>query len=137
MSLQENVSIVRQAYDNFKTGKIQGILNLVSDNIEWTLPEVPGVPVSGTRHGRNGVADFFGTLSETQEVVTFEPRQFIGQGDTVVALGRYSFRVKASRELFESDWAHVFTIENGKITRFQEFMDTAAIATAHRKAVAA
>jgi ketosteroid isomerase-like protein len=137
MNPQENITTVRQAYENFKTGNIQGILNLVSDNVEWTLPEVQGVPVSGTRHGRSGVADFFATLSETQEVVSFEPRQFVAQGNTVVALGRYAFRVKTSRQQFESDWAHVFAIENGKITKFQEFTDTAAVASAHRKAAAA
>jgi uncharacterized protein len=137
MNPQENVRIAQQAYENFKQGNIQGIVDAVSDKIVWTLPEIQGVPVSGTRRGRNGVTEFFSTLHKTQEVVSFEPRQFVAQGDTVVALGRYSFRVKASRQQFDSDWAHVFTIENGKIVRFQEFTDTAAVAGAYAKAVAA
>jgi ketosteroid isomerase-like protein len=105
--------------------------------VEWELPEVPGVEVSGIRKGRNGVAEFFETLANTQEVVNFEPQQYIAQNDIVVALGRYSFRVKATRQVFDSDWAHVFTIRNGAIVRFQEFTDTAAVARAYRKAAAA
>ena len=137
MNPQDNVKIAQQAYADYEAGNISSLLKLVSDNVEWILPEVPGVAVSGTRHGRDGVADFFRTLNESQEAVIFEPRQFIAQGDKVVVLGHYSFRVKGTRQQFESDWAHVFTILNGQITRFQEFTDTAAVAVAYRKAAAA
>jgi ketosteroid isomerase-like protein len=137
MNPQDNVRIVQQAYERFKNGNIHDLLNLVSDRVEWELPEVPGVEVSGIRKGRNGVAEFFETLANTQEVVNFEPQQYIAQNDIVVALGRYSFRVKATRQVFDSDWAHVFTIRNGSIVRFQEFTDTAAVARAYRKAAAA
>ncbi len=137
MNPQDNVKIAQQAYANFKAGNIPSLLNLVDESVEWILPEVAGVAISGTREGREEVADFFRTLGETQEVISFEPRQFIAQNDQVVALGSYSFRVRATRLQFESDWAHVFTIQNGKITRFQEFADTAAVAFAYRTAAAA
>lgn len=137
MNPQDNVKIAQQAYANFKAGNIPSLLNLVDDSVEWILPEVAGVAISGTREGREEVADFFRTLGETQEVISFEPRQFIAQNDLVVALGSYSFRVRATRQQFESDWAHVFTIQNGRITRFQEFADTAAVAVAYRTAAAA
>jgi ketosteroid isomerase-like protein len=137
MNPQDNVKIAKQAYENYRAGNIPSLLKLVSDNVEWVLPEVPGVAVSGTRQGRDGVTDFFRTLEESQEVISFEPQQFIAQGDKVVVLGRYSFRVKGTRQQFDSDWAHLFTIQNGQITRFQEFTDTAAVAVAYRKAVAA
>jgi uncharacterized protein len=137
MNPQENVKIVQQAYERYKTGNIPSVLELMSDRVEWVLPELAGVPVAGTRHGRDGVADFFSKLSETQQVISFEPLEFIAQGDKVVVLGRYSYRVTSTRQQFDSDWAHVFTIQNGKIVRFQEFTDTAAVAVAYRKAAAA
>jgi ketosteroid isomerase-like protein len=137
MNPQDNVKIAQQAYENFKAGNIPALLNLVADDVEWILPEVAGVAISGTREGRDEVADFFKTLNETQEVIRFEPREFIAQNDQVVVLGSYSFRVKATRQRFESDWAHVFTIQNGHIVHFQEFTDTAAVAVAYRKAAAA
>jgi hypothetical protein len=137
MNPQDNVKIAKQAYEDFKAGNIPSLLNLVSNNVEWILPEVAGVAVSGKRRGRDGVADFFRTLDETQQVISFEPQQFIAQNDQVVVLGRYSFRVKGTRQQFDSDWGHVFTIQNGQITRFQEFTDTAAVAVAYRKVAAA
>ncbi len=136
MNPQENTKIVQQAYENFSNGDIPGLLNLVSENVTWELPEVEGVAVTGTRRGRAGVADFFSQLAATQEVVSFKPAEFIAQGSKVVSLGRYTFTVKASGGQFTSDFAHVFTIENGRITRFQEFTDTLAVANAYRQQAA-
>jgi len=137
MSPQDNSKIVQQAYADFKAGNIPSLLELVSDSVEWILPEVAGVDVSGTRRGRDGVADFFQTLEQSQEVVRFEPREFVAQGDKVVVLGNYTFQVKGTRRQFTSDWAHVFTIQNGKIVRFQEFTDTAAVSNAYQQRAAA
>jgi hypothetical protein len=46
------------------------------------------------------------------------------------SLGRTFARVKSTGKKFDSEWAHVFTIKGGKIKRFQEFYDTAAIVDA-------
>jgi len=137
MSPQDNTKIVQQAYADFKAGNIPSLLELVSDGVEWILPDVAGVDVSGTRRGRAGVADFFKTLDQSQEVVRFESREFVAQGDKVVVLGSYTFRVKGTRRQFTSDWAHVFTLQNGKIVRFQEHTDTAAVAVAYQHQAAA
>jgi uncharacterized protein len=133
MNLQENVKIVQQAYENFKNGNIPALLESMADNVEWELPELEGVPAAGKRQGRNGVADFFAKLSETQQVVNFEPTEFVAQDEKVVVLGHYTWRVTASQGQFTSDWAHVFTVRNGRIERFQEYTDTAAVAAAYKQ----
>ena len=136
MNPQENTKIVQQAYENYRKGNIPAILNLLAENVSWELPEMEGVAVAGRRRGRDGVAGFFAKLAETQEVVSFEPAEFIAQGNKVVVLGRYTYNVKASGGQFTSDFAHVFTIENDHIARFQEFTDTLAVANAYRQQAA-
>ncbi len=96
MNPQENVKIVQQAYEDFKNGNIPALLESMADNVEWELPELEGVPIAGKRQGRDRVADFFATLSETQEVLNFEPTEFVAQGEKVVVLGDYTWRVKAT-----------------------------------------
>jgi ketosteroid isomerase-like protein len=54
-------------------------------------------------------------------------------GDKVVALGHYAWRVKSTGREFGGDFAHVFTMYNGKVKRFHEYMDTAAASAAHRR----
>ena len=79
------------------------------------------------------MGQFFASLVDTQEVQHFDPREFIAQGDKVVALGHYAWRVKSSGREFGGDFAHVFTVHDGKVLRFHEYMDTAAAAAAHRR----
>jgi uncharacterized protein len=135
---EQNTEIAKQAYENFKSGDMAALLGQFSEGIEWQAPLVENVPFATGRHsGRGQVEQFFTRLTDAQDVKTFEPREFIAQGDRVVALGHYSWRVKATGREYEGDWAHVFTIRDGKITGFHEYTDTAAIAAAYQKALSA
>jgi ketosteroid isomerase-like protein len=134
---EDNKAIVEQAYNNFKTGNIEALLNLMSDDITWTLPEMEGVPFGGTRTGRAAVGEFFEAVNGSQEVLSFEPRELIAEGDKVVALGSYSWRVRANGHEFGGDFAHAWTIRDGKAVGFQEYMDTAVGTNAYRKAMSA
>ena len=44
---EQNKAIVQQAYNNFKAGNIDALLNLLSDDIAWDLPEIKNVPFGG------------------------------------------------------------------------------------------
>ncbi len=130
---QENTKLVQQIYEDFKRGDIKALLNLLSVNIEWQLPEIENVPFAGKRRGHEEMGQFFECLVDTQEVQHFDPREFIARGDKVLALGHYAWRVKSTGREFGGDFAHVFTVRDGKVVRFHEYMDTAAAAAAHRK----
>ncbi|RJF99310.1 nuclear transport factor 2 family protein [Noviherbaspirillum saxi] len=132
MNEQQNTQLVQQAYAKFQAGDIPGLLEMCADDIEWELDPNDDVPFSGARHGKEAVREFFSTLDQSQQPLHFEPREFIAQGDKVVALGHYAWNVKSTDRTFESDWAEIFTIRDGKIARFREFADTAAGAAAYR-----
>ena len=131
MSVEDNVAVVRRAYENFKGGDIGGILDSLTDEVDWRLPEIEGVSFSGGRRGRESVGGFFTQLADSQEVIRFEPREFVAQGDKVVALGTYRWRVKKTGREYGGDWAHVFTVRDGKIAGFHEYMDSAAATAAY------
>jgi ketosteroid isomerase-like protein len=137
MTPEQNKEVVQQVYANFKSGNIESLLDLMSDSVEWELPDLAGVPAAGKRQGRAGVADFFGKLAETQSMVNFEPKEFVAQADKVVVLGSYTWQVKSTGGKFTGGWAHVFTLHNGKVTRFREYTDTAAVARAYQFSAAA
>ena len=132
MTDQDNIAVVQQAYTNFAAGDVPAILAQLDNSVEWQVPEIDDVRISGTRRGVDKVQEFFTLLGTDQEVISFEPRQFTANGDTVVALGHYNFRVRATGKSFESDFAHVFTVHNGMVASFREYADTNAIAAAYR-----
>lgn len=137
MAESENINVARQGYENFKTGNISSLLDQMTDDVVWELPAIEGVPLAGRRTGRAGVGEFFSTLARDQEPIEFEPREFIAQGDKVVSLGHYKWRVKETGREFASDFVHIFTIRDGNIAGFREHFDTAVAAAAYRKAMGA
>jgi uncharacterized protein len=53
-----------------------------------------------------------------------KPSDVIGCGDHVVVLGRYTATAKATGKPLDVPFAHVWSFENGRAVRFQQFTDT-------------
>lgn len=134
MSAESNIQIVRRGYEAFGRGDIEALLGLFHENIEWTSPGPPDLPTAGTRRGLQEVASFFTAVNEVFETQRFEPISFIGQGDQVVVLGEETSRIRATGELMSGAWAHAFTLRDGKVLRFTEYVDTSAVVEALRRA---
>lgn len=130
MSEKNNVKVVKQIYTDFGEGNVAGILKSLTEDVVWVEPEAGNSPVGGTARGRDEVAEFFRMLDEVAETEAFEPREFIAQGDKVIVLGYYRFRVKATGKGWEAEWAMVFTFRDGQVAHFQFYGDTAAEAAA-------
>ena len=137
MNEEANTKLVQRTYELFKSGEIETLLNMYSDDVVWHVPEMENVPYAGTITGRQSVVEFFALLDKTEENLTFETTKFIAQGDNVVVLGNFSWRVKSTNKEYASDFAHVVTVADSKITGFHEYLDTAARIKAHTAAKAA
>ena len=132
MDAQQNKQLVQEAYRMFQRGDIPGILDRCTDDAEWTSPESEYVPFAGSFHGRQGVAEFFSKLDASTQAIRFEPREFIAEGDKVVVLGHATWHVKSTGRELDTPWVHVFTMRDGKMSRFEAFADTAAAERAFR-----
>lgn len=137
MNEEKNVQVVKEGYEKFESGDVEGLLNLFSDDINWKTPKVEGAPFTGERKGHKAVSEFFTQLDESEEFTKFEPTEFIAQGDRVVVLGNSAASVKSTGRNLELDWVHIFTVKDGKITDFLEFYDNAAAERAYQKATTA
>lgn len=124
-----NTQVVQDAYAAFGRGDIPALLGNMSDDIHWraVIGAAKHVPFSGERRGKAQVAEFFKRVAESEDFEQFEPREFVAQGDTVVAVGHYRAKAKKSGKVFDSDFAMVFTLRGGKVVAFREFTDSAAL----------
>jgi ketosteroid isomerase-like protein len=123
MDAQQNTELVRQAYAAYGRGDVNGMLACMSPQIEWEIPGVPAIRFTGKRHGTDQVADYFRLAGEQLAVREFAAKEFIAQGDKVIVLGHGAWTARATCQDFESDWVHIFTIRDGRIAAFREFMD--------------
>jgi ketosteroid isomerase-like protein len=128
MQEAQNTKVVQDAYAAFGRGDIQTLLGSFADDIVWIGVYGTGrhVPMSGERRGKAAVGEFFKQVAANVTFSRFEPKEFITTGDKVVTLGHYTGTTPAKKS-FDSDFAMVFTLKNGKVTHFQEFCDSAAI----------
>jgi ketosteroid isomerase-like protein len=128
MGEADNIKVVQEAYAAFARGDVQGILDRLDDGIVWHGVYGAGssVPMAGERRGKAAVAEFFKLVATHVNFTRFEPQEFVATGDKVVTLGHYTAKTSANKE-FDSDFAMVFTMRNGKATKFQEFLNTAAL----------
>ena len=131
MNEQANTQLVQGAYISFNAGDIPSFLNKLAADVRWELPEMTDVPFAGTWIGREQVKRFFSRLAEVQDVLEYEPEEFIAQGETVVVLGRFAMHVKGTGRDSRSAWAHVWKIEQGTVRSVREYVDTLAVSRAH------
>jgi uncharacterized protein len=129
VSAEQNTAIVKDAYAAFGRRDIPALLDLIGDDIDWhaVIGASAAVPTSGRRVGREAVGKFFNDLAGSMDFKRFEPREFIAEGEKVVALGYYEGHSLATGRGMSSDWVMVFTLRDGKIVQFREFADVAAI----------
>lgn len=128
-----NINLVRQLYAAFGKGDMAALLSGMSADIAWhSGGRVSDYPGFGARKGHKEVEEFFKIIAENNDFVHFTPREFYAADDKVFVLGDYEMTLRKSGKTFASDWAHIFTIRDGKVAGFREFLDTALAAESYR-----
>lgn len=120
--MAEALDVVRDVYARFAAGDLEGFLNLCDENIEWVVNGPAALAKCRAFKGRDGVREFLRILGENWDFSSFEPREFIADGSTVVVLGEETGSDKASARPFSNRWVHVFDVRGGTIVRFREFL---------------
>ncbi|HEY9808178.1 MAG TPA: nuclear transport factor 2 family protein [Halomicronema sp.] len=120
----QNLKVVQGLYAAFTRGDLSSILSLLAENVQWETAFKPEMITSGGRwEGRRGVEQFFGAMFAAEKVEQLEVREFIAGGDQVVVLGFNRMQTPSNGMIYENDWVMVWTLKDGKITRFREFSD--------------
>ena len=120
-----SVDVVKAAYAAFGRGDIAAIVAACDEKVDWQFHGGKRVPYSG-RFGKADIARWFGDVAKFDDVQIFEPREFIESGENVTVIGWERCAARPSGRVFECPWVHVFTIKNGKVTRFWGMYDSEA-----------
>lgn len=122
---QANVDLIRKVYADFAAGDIVGVLGAMSPDMEWNeaenFPLADGNPYRGPDAILSGV---FARLGSEWDGFASHPEEYLDAGDTVVVLGRYGGSYKATGQPIDAQMVHVWRIADGKVTRFDQRVDT-------------
>jgi ketosteroid isomerase-like protein len=126
---EQDVSMMRRAYEAFNQGDIPGALAAFDPQVEWHEPGGGRAP-GGTFQGSERVAnEVFSTIPQNFSEFRAEPDAFIDAADRLVVTGHFRGRTTAGQSI-DVPFAHVWELRNGKAVRFQNYVDAARWTTA-------
>jgi uncharacterized protein len=122
---RENVQIVRGLYEAFGRGDVPSVLSQMDQGIEWNEAEnfiyADRNPYLGPQAVLEGV---FMRLGSEWEGFTVTPSEWLDAGDRVVVLGTYSGTHKVTGKQVRAQYAHIWSLRDGRVVRFQQYTDT-------------
>ncbi len=119
------VSLVRRFYEALGRGDAPGALGCLHQDVEWT--EAERFPYyGGTWHGPLAVRDnLLARIGQDWDGFSATADRFVTEGDRVVSLGTYRGTYKATGKSVTAPFAHVWTVRDGLLARFEMYTDTA------------
>lgn len=120
--------VVRSVYAAFSRGDAAAVLAPVAADCDWQCLAPAAVPFAGRFRGPAGVQEFLGRVLGSLRLEAFEPHTFLADGATVVVLGRDRGTSVTTGKPYATDWVHVWTVEDGRVTAFREYFDPAVAA---------
>lgn len=128
--MTDSVTTVRAFYEALGRGDSQAAFGLFDPAITWLEAERSPY-FQGEIQGMDAiVGTVFLPIGNDFEGFRATPKEFLGDKDRVAALGQYTGLVRSSGANLQADFVHVWTVRNGKLTRFEQYTDTAAWAEA-------
>jgi steroid delta-isomerase-like uncharacterized protein len=135
LSNPENVSIIDGLYKAFGTGDIPAVLAMLDPNVEWIEAEgnayADGNPYIGPDAVLNGVFARVGADYDYFNVVDIKLHDM--SNNQVLATLRYNGKLKKNGATIDAQVAHHWTLNDGKVTGFQQYVDTKQLHDANNK----
>ena len=124
-----NVQILRDVYEAAASDDIESVLAAFASDIEWR--EADGHPYQPDGKPWVGVdavrENLFDNLDSEWDGFTVSPSEFHDAGDTVVVECRYTGVHGTTGKRLDAQACHVWRLREGKVTGFQQYVDTAQL----------
>jgi ketosteroid isomerase-like protein len=121
---QENVEIVRQAFEQWQQGgkTLDAIpVEFYAEDVEWDQSTYPLVDFPDRGAGRDNLLDALATYLSGWTSYQAEPTEFIDAGENVFTVLHEKAGIGDSGAIVERDLFHVWTLSNGRCVKWQTF----------------
>lgn len=113
-------TVVDKMFAAFGSGDVEKFVETVSDDTIWIYHGTQIIP-KGVFEKKEGVRTFMTNILDRTEIISFEPQQFVVEGNMVVVMGQEHQKVKRSGRELKQKWVQIYTVENDLIARMEEF----------------
>jgi ketosteroid isomerase-like protein len=117
---EDNVNLARRGYEALRSGDLDGVLEMlhseVSVEVHTGRPDLPEV-----LHGHAGFLENLQGLTDVFQDIEIEPEEFIDLDEHLVVPIYTAGHGRASGIKVENRVVHIWTIQDGKATRFRVY----------------
>ena len=132
MNQNKTETIIERFFAVLLDRGIDAALDLVTEDASFEAQGPSSVPIYRRFKGHEGVREFIGILQNMFDTEKFEIRQAVEQAEVAFAYGYMQHRVIKTNKVFCSEFALYCRTQNGRISTYKMFEDTAALAIAHQ-----
>jgi ketosteroid isomerase-like protein len=122
---EQNIAVTQQSINEFLKGNIQGVLDLCTEEVNWTTYQNQDIPFGKTYKGKAAAGQFFRDLADSVDFIVFTPEKFYADEDMVFVITHQAAKVKATGKTFDNQLLITFKITDGKIAEFFGYIDSA------------
>ncbi|MDO7171493.1 ester cyclase [Mariniflexile sp. AS56] len=127
-----NTEVINSLYNAFAVGEIPTVLDLLDADVIWNEAEgnayADGNPYKGPEAVLNGVFARIGADHEYFKLIDIHLHDM--SENKVLATLRYDAKVKKTGKTYNAQVAHLWTLKDGKVISFQQYVDTKKLADA-------
>lgn len=124
-----NLDIVKGLYASFARGDMPAVRAAMDPHIAWR--EAEGNPYEPSGKAWIGpdviMQKLFMRIAAEWEYFRVIPHTFHVAGDAVIAELRYEGKYASTSKTLDAQACHVITVRDGKVTSFQQYVDTAQV----------
>jgi len=127
-----NADVIREVIDAFNRGDLERVLSHLHPAIDWALAEGHPYSPDGApwRAHAELIKSFFMRAGADWEQFAVSLQKVHEAGDHVVAEVRYTGRFKSTGARIAAQGCHIWQLREGKVVRFQQYVDTAQLRVA-------
>lgn len=129
--MKTNLEVVKDLYLFIKKNDLESIRPIFHKNIKWN--QMKGFPNGGQYVGADEIfQNVFNTLKKDWSGWNSQIEDYIETDEIILVTGHYEGTFKASGIHMEAEFIHKYTVQDGIVTKFNEYTDTSLIANAMR-----
>ena len=135
VSAPENIALIQKLYDDFAKGDVPAVVAVLDANVVWNEAEgnawADGNPYKGPDAVLNGVFARVGSEYDYFKTANIQLHEM--SNNQILATLRYQGKIKKNGKKIDAQAAHLWTLNNGKIIAFQQYVDTKQLDEAFNK----
>lgn len=125
-AIENNVKLIQNLYASFAQGDVPAVLQMFDPKIIWNeaenFPYADGNPYIGPQAVLEGVFARIGAEWEYWNIT--DQKYYEAHSGEIIVTGRYSAKNKMTGKELNVQFVHIWTLNDGLVTNFQQYADT-------------